>query len=188
MQRLASVSLRLTGWRVEGEPPSEPKFVALGVPHTSNWDGLLLVAIAQSIELPIAWMIKGSWVRGPMGVLLRSVGAIAIDRSKANNVVDAMVREFQVRDQLALVIPPAGTRKRGEHWKSGFYHIACGADVPVIPTYLDYRRKCAGFGPALRMTGDMTTDMDRIREFYADGRYAARFPSDVTPIRLREEP
>ena len=179
--------LRLSGWRFEGERPREHKYVALAVPHTSNWDGLMLVTLAQSIDLPIAWMIKNSWVRGPMGVLLKSVGAIPIDRSRSNNVVDAMIQEFGRRDKPALVIPPEGTRKREPHWKSGFYHIACGANVPVVPTYLDYARKCGGFGTPIHMTGNMREDMDRIREFYIAGNYSARFPNDVTPMTLREE-
>ncbi len=187
MQKLASLSLRLAGWRFEGEAPREKKYVALAVPHTSNWDGALLVAMAQSIDLPIAWMIKASWVRGPMGVLLRHFGAIAIDRSKSNNVVDAMIKEFAQRESLALVVPPEGTRKRMDHWKSGFYHIALGANVPVVPAYLDFGRKRAGFGTPMYMTGDVRHDMDRIREYYDDGNYKARFPEDVTPIRLREE-
>jgi 1-acyl-sn-glycerol-3-phosphate acyltransferase len=161
--------------------------VALAVPHTSNWDGALLVAIAQSIELPIAWMIKESWMRGPVGAALRHFGAIAIDRSKANNVVDAMVDAFRRSDALALVIPPEGTRARTHYWKSGFYHTARGADVPVIPTYLDYGRKVGGFGPPIRLTGDVRADMDRIRAFYDRGGYTARFPANVGPIRLREE-
>lgn len=167
--------------------PSERKFIVLAVPHTSNWDGALLIGLAQSIGQPISWMIKGSWVRGPMGVLLRRAGAVAIDRSASHNVVDAMVAEFDRRDELALVIPPAGTRSRGTHWKSGFYHIACGADVPVIPGYLDYRRKRGGFGPALHMTGNMTEDMDRIRAFYDSIEFTARVPGDVTPMHLKGE-
>lgn len=187
MQKLASLSLRLSGWRLENEPPREDKYVVLAVPHTSNWDGALLIALSQSIDLPIAWMIKGSWVRGPVGVVLRRLGAVAIDRSKHNNVVNAMIEEFQQRQRLVLVIPPAGTRKRGEHWKSGFYHIAHGAGVPVVPAYLDYGRKRAGFGAPLLMTGDVKADMDRIRAFYAAGNYQAYYPDKATPIRLREE-
>ena len=179
--------LRLAGWQFEGEPPRERKFVALAVPHTSNWDGAVLVALSQSIGLSISWMIKGSWVRGPMGVALRRVGAVAIDRSGTHNVVDSMVQEFRRRDELALALPPAGTRSRGTHWKSGFYHIAVGAGVPVVPGYLDYRRKRGGLGPALYMTGDVRADMDRIRAFYATCEYAARVPANTTPMRLASE-
>jgi 1-acyl-sn-glycerol-3-phosphate acyltransferase len=180
-------SLRLAGWRMEGGLPPEKKYVCLAVPHTSNWDGLLLVALAQSIGMQMEWMIKGEWLKGPMGPLLRSVGAVGIDRSKSNDVVAQMIEEFRRRDEFALVIPPEGTRRRVEHWKSGFYHIAVGAGVPVVPGYLDYGRKRAGLGAAIPMTGDVRADMDRLRAYYAGLTLTAHHPESFGPIRLREE-
>lgn len=185
--RLASLALRLAGWRFEGELPPDRKYIVLAVPHTSNWDGLLLVALARSIRLPMAWMIKAEWVRGPMGVILRRLGAVAIDRDRAGDIVGQMVEELSRRDEMVLVIPPEGTRGRAEHWKSGFYRIAVGAGVPVVPGYLDFGRKRAGFGPALTMTGDVDADMARIRGFYAEQAPTAYAPDDFGPIRLREE-
>jgi 1-acyl-sn-glycerol-3-phosphate acyltransferase len=185
--RVASLALRLAGWTFETELPPEKKYVVLAVPHTSNWDGLLLVGLAQAIRLPMAWMIKGEWVRGPLGVLLRRLGAVAIDRGRAGDVVGQMIEELRRRDEMVLVIPPEGTRGRADHWKSGFYRIALGADVPVVPGYLDFRRRRAGFGPALRMTGDVRADMERIRAFYAGQAPTAFHPDHVGPIRLREE-
>jgi len=185
--RLAKLPLRLAGWRFEGEPPTEKKFVALATPHTSNWDGFLLVALAQSIGLPIAWMVKSDWVRGPMGPVMRRLGAIPIDRSQANNVVEQMIEEFHQHDRLALVIPPEATRSRADHWKSGFYHIALGAEVPVVPGYLDFGRKVGGFGPPVHLTGDVHADMDKIRAFYDEKRPTALYPENFGPIRLRDE-
>ena len=181
------VSLRLAGWRMEGGLPPEKKYVCLAVPHTSNWDGLLLVALAQSIGMRMEWMIKAEWLRGPMGPLLKSVGAMGIDRSKSNDVVAQMIAEFGRRDELALVIPPEGTRKRVEHWRSGFYHIAVGAGVPVVPGYLDYGRKRGGLGKAIPMTGDVKKDMDALRAFYASRDATGHVPANFGPIRLREE-
>lgn len=185
--RVASLALRVAGWTFESELPREKKYVVLAVPHTSNWDGLLLVTLAQAIRLPMAWMIKAEWVRGPMGALLRRLGAVAIDRDRAGDVVGQMIDELRRRDEMVLVIPPEGTRGRAEYWKSGFYRIAVGADVPVVPGYLDFRRKRAGFGPALRMTGDVHADMERIRAFYASQAPTACVPEGFGPIRLREE-
>ncbi len=181
------MALKLAGWQFETEKPPEKKYVCLAVPHTSNWDGLLLVTLARTIGLPMAWMIKGSWTRGPLGKVLLATGAIGIDRSKSNNMVDQMIDEFRTRDELALVIPPEATRKRAEHWKSGFYHIARGANVPVVPGYLDYGRKRAGLGPAVMMTGDVRADMDHLRAFYAKHAPTALRPESFGPIRLREE-
>jgi 1-acyl-sn-glycerol-3-phosphate acyltransferase len=185
--QIASLSLRLVGWEVETELPDERKYVCLAFPHTSNWDGLMLISLAQSLGLTINWMIKDDWVKGPLGVLLRRLGAVAVNRGGAHNLVDQMIEAFRSHDELALVIPPEGTRGRAEHWRSGFYHIARGADVPVVPGYLDYGRKRAGFGPARRMTGDMRADMDDLRAYYAGIQPQGRVRSNVGPIRLREE-
>ena len=182
-----ALPLRLAGWKFEGGKPAPKKCVALAWPHTSNWDGLLLVALAQSIGLEMSWMIKSDWVKGPMGILLRGIGAVAVDREGAHNLVDQMVELFAKRDELVLVIPPEGTRRRAETWKSGFYHIARGANVPVVPGYLDYGRKRGGFGPAIHLTGDVRADMDAIRTFYAGVNAKGLVPENVGPIALRDE-
>lgn len=177
----------MAGWQYEGPVPSEKKFVMLAVPHTSNWDGLLLVLLTRSIGLHVQWMVKDAWVKGPLGPVLRGLGAVGVDRSRKTNMVDQMVEQFRVRDGLVLAIPPEGTRSRADYWKSGFYRIALGADVPVVPGYLDFARKRAGLGPAMRMTGDVRADMDRLRAFYAEKSPTPMFPEKFGPIRLREE-
>jgi 1-acyl-sn-glycerol-3-phosphate acyltransferase len=186
-QDLVATALHLTGWQFEGALPTEKKYVCLAVPHTSNWDGLLLVSVLQSMGIEMEWMIKDSWVKSPLGPALRRLGAVAVDRSRNTNVVQQMIAEFQKRDRFALGIPPEGTRGRAEHWKSGFYHIARGAQVPVVPGYLDFRRRRAGLGPAITLTGDVRADMDRIRAFYEEKKPVAFAPENFGPIRLREE-
>jgi len=185
--RFASMSLKLAGWKFEGEPPAEKKYVALAVPHTSNWDGLLLVGLTQSIGLQMEWMIKDSWMKGPLGSSLKKVGAVGINRNRNTNVVDQMIAQFQSRDEFVLGIPPEGTRSRAEAWKSGFYHIALGAKVPVVPGYLDFGRKRAGLGPAIQLTGNPKEDMDKLRAFYAKMDPKPYDPSKFGPIRLKEE-
>jgi 1-acyl-sn-glycerol-3-phosphate acyltransferase len=184
---LTTLGLRAAGWRFEGEPPRIPKYVCLAVPHTSNWDGLLLLAMAHSVGLEMSWMIKSSWFKGPLGPAMRRLGAVAIDRSRSRNLVGEMVDEFSRRDRFVLVVPPEGTRGRAERWKSGFYHIARGAGVPVVPGYLDFGRKRCGLGPPIELGGDVVADMDRIRAFYATGGYQGLRPENQGPIRLREE-
>lgn len=187
-RRFAENALRLAGWHWDGELPAPKKYVCLAVPHTSNWDGLLLVLLAQSQGLPLSWMIKDTWFRGPMAPLLRNVGAVAIDRKRSRNIVGQMIEEFARRDELVLAIPPEGTRGHSEYWKSGFYHIARGADVPLLLGYMDYRRKRIGLGGPLHLTGDVGADMDAIRRFYADKAPVAHIPADFGPIRLKDEP
>ena len=167
--------------------PDVARCVVVAAPHTSNWDGVLLLAIAPLIGHPLAWMIKDEWLRGPMGPVMRRLGAVGIDRSKHGNVVQAMIDELDRKDDLWVVIPPEGTRARAETWKSGFYHIARGAGVPVVPAYLDYRRRRAGLGEPIDLTDDVHADMDQIRGFYADHAPTAYRPDDFGPIRLREE-
>ena len=184
---LASTSLKLAGWQFETGLPPEKKYVALAVPHTSNWDGLVLVTLLRGIGLDMQWMIKDSWVKSPLGPVLRGLGAVAVNRDKSTNMVDQMIEQFQKRDHFVLGIPPEGTRSRAPHWKSGFYRIALGAGVPVVPGYLDFKRKRAGLGPSITMTGDVRADMDKIRAFYEEKRPTAYVPAHFGPIQLREE-
>ena len=188
VQKIARRLLRATGWDFEGPVPAVPKCVAIAVPHTSNWDGVLMLAAAAAVGLDMSFMIKDDWLRGPMGPIMRKLGAVGIDRSKANNVVVGMIAELRHRDRLWLVIPPEGTRSRTEYWKSGFYHIARGADVPLLLGYMDYRRKRIGLGGPLQLTGDVGADMDAIRRFYAEKAPVAHVPADFGPIRLKDEP
>lgn len=184
---LATAVLRVAGWRFEGELPREKKYVCIAYPHTSNWDGFLMITVATQLGLKARWMIKESWTKGMLGAALRDLGAIGIDRSRAHSVVAQMVAEFARHEEFVLGVPPEGTRSRTEYWKSGFYHIAVGARVPVVPAYIDFGQKRAGMGPPMMMTGDTCADMDRLREFYGSLQLRAYSPENVGPIRLREE-
>jgi 1-acyl-sn-glycerol-3-phosphate acyltransferase len=184
---LKSLPMRLSGWKFETPPPTAKKCVVLAWPHTTNWDGFLMLAIAQDLGIHMSWMIKDDWIKGPMGVLLRRLGAVPVNRRGAHNLVEDMVAQFRARDEMMLIIPPEGTRGRAETWRSGFYHIARGADVPVIPGYMDYRRKRAGMGPPIHLTGDVHADMDAIRAAYAAIAPHGLKPANVGPIRLRDE-
>lgn len=184
---LVTRSLDLAGWKFETGKPEVRKYVLLCWPHTSNWDGLLLVTLGRSIGLELEWMVKESWVNGPFGPVVKRIGAVPVNRSRSTNMVDQMVEQFRKRDSLVLAIPPEGTRSRVDYWKSGFYRIALGASVPVVPGYLDFSRKRAGLGPPIAMTGDVDADMDAIRAFYTAQNPIGRDPRKVGPIRLREE-
>ena len=165
--------LYLSGWRTHGALPSIPKFVMIAAPHTSNWDFPIMMLIAFKLKAKLYWMGKDALFRGPLNPIFKWLGGISIDRSRANNVVAQMVGKFEEMDRLILLIPPAGTRKRVAKWKSGFYHIASGANVPVVLGFLDYKRKSGGIGPAVALTGDLKQDMNTIRAFYRDieGKY-----------------
>jgi 1-acyl-sn-glycerol-3-phosphate acyltransferase len=178
--------LWVSGWKQLSSPPDEPKYVAIAAPHTSNWDLVLLLAVAWVNRVKLSWMGKHTLFRGPLGWLLRRFGGIPIDRRSRHNVVEQMAEVFRQAKRLILAIPPEGTRKHTGHWKSGFYHIARLAQVPIIPGALDYARKEASAGPPI-LPGEDTLlgDMQRIRAFYA-GKLG-RFPELMAPIRLHEE-
>ena len=182
---LARAFLRATGWKPEGERPTAPRFVLIAAPHTSNWDLAYLLAFAEIYDLHISWMGKHQIFRWPFGGLFRTLGGIPIRRHERADRVGAMAKEFAERETFALVVPSEATRAWAPHWKSGFYQIARRAEVPIVMGFLDYRRRRGGFGPALRVTGDVKQDMDRIRSFYADK--IGKYPEKFGPVKLREE-
>ncbi|MCB2148326.1 MAG: lysophospholipid acyltransferase family protein [Deltaproteobacteria bacterium] len=170
---LALLVFKCTGWKTEGRTPDFPRYVIIAAPHTSNWDFIFTLCLAFIYRLNAVIMMKDAWFRWPLGPLFRWLGALPIDRSRANQVVAQSIAKFQQRDRLVLVVPPSGTRKRVLYWKTGFYHIANGAGVPIVLGFLDYRRKVGGFGPSVRPTGDIDADMAVVRAFYRDisGKY-----------------
>lgn len=165
---IAIFLLKISGWRTEGKLPDIPKFVMIAAPHTSNWDFPIMMFIAFKLKAKLYWMGKATIFRKPFKGFFKWLGGIPIDRSKSNNVVGQMVDNFHGTDRLILIIPPSGTRKRVKKWKSGFYHIAAGANVPVVLGFLDFKRKTGGVGPVVTPTGDIQQDMKEIRAFYAD--------------------
>ena len=116
---------------------------------------------------------------------MRRLGGIPVRRERSNDLVSQMVNAIRESDAIALTVPAEGTRGYTPHWKSGFYHIARTAQVPIVMGFLDYERRCGGFGPELLLSGDVRADMDEIRAFYADKR--GRFPEKAGQIRLKEE-
>jgi 1-acyl-sn-glycerol-3-phosphate acyltransferase len=177
--------LRLGGWRVEGERPVHARYVLIAAPHTSNWDFPLMLLFAAAFDIKIAWLAKHNLFYPPVGWILRALGGIPIVRHKNSDVVASMVDTFSGRDELVLAVPTEGTRRRMEYWKSGFYHIARGAGVPIVPSYLDFGQRRGGFGPALEPSGDISADMQYFRAFYGD--MTGKFPGQFGPVRLREE-
>lgn len=171
---LSWLGLKLAGWKLVGHPPKEQKYVLIAVPHTTNWDFPITLAMAFLFGFEIYWMGKDSLFKGIRGPIMRWLGGIAIDRSKNNNIVQQMVDAFNANDRLVVTIPPEGTRSRVDKWKTGFYYIAHGANVPIALGFLDYKHKTGGFGPAFYTTGDVEKDIAEIRKFYAgiSGKYA----------------
>ena len=160
--------------RIAGELPDLPKFVLIGAPHTSNWDLPNALAAGLHYGVGIHWMGKDSIFKWPFGGLMRWMGGIPVDRSKRNNAVTQMVEIFNAAEELIVVIPPEGTRSEVERWKSGFYHIAVGAKVPIVMAFMDYNRREVGIKGVFYPTGDYDADVAKIQAVYAPiSRYKA---------------
>lgn len=174
--------LRLTGWKVSGSLPEQAqKSVFIAAPHTSNWDLPYTLMVAFSLRLNIYWMGKASLFQFPFGSLMRWLGGIAVDRSKTNNLVAASAQAIlEATGALQLIVPPEGTRSKTRYWKTGFYHIAVAAQVPIVLAYMDYERKISGLGPMFVPTGDLEADMVKIKAFYLPfkGKNAMQFEAE----------
>ena len=177
--------LSLMGWRTEGLLPLIPKFVMVAAPHTSNWDLPFTMLMAFAFRARIHWMGKTSIFRRPFRGFFQWLGGIPVNRSQSTDLVAQSIQEFKRKKYLILTIAPAGTRKRVGQWKSGFYHIARGADVPIALGFLDYRRKVGGIGPLIYPSGNFDADMETIRTFYnrVTGKYPASSMATGDPRR-----
>lgn len=167
-KKLIRLILSLTGWKMGGPPPNEPRFVMIGFPHTSNWDILLLWSYAIYYDMPLRFLAKKSVFWFPLGLIMRALGGVPVDRSKSNNLVEAMAEVVNRHSRIAVTVPPEGTRKKVPHLKSGFYHLALMCKIPIVPSYIDGQRRTFGTGPAIFMSGDVKEDMEHFRTFYGD--------------------
>jgi 1-acyl-sn-glycerol-3-phosphate acyltransferase len=179
---VARFLLRLFGWAAEGAVPNLPKCVVVAAPHTSNWDGLILVVASFALRVRLLWIGKHTLFRPPVGWLMRAFGGVPINRTTTKNAVEQVAQTFSERERMVLVIAPEGTRKKVKHWRTGFYYIALASNIPLVLGYLDYNRKRAGLGPVIYPSGNIEADMEQIRAFYAP--IIGRHPERMSPITL----
>lgn len=163
---LGRTALRLMGWRIEGELPRLDKFVAIGAHHTSNWDFVIFIALKFVLRLNARWFGKHGIFHWPFGSVLRSWGGIPIQRHLSLNMVEQAIQGFRDNREFILVLSPEGTRKKVERWRMGFYHIAVGAGVPIVPGALDYANRRVVIGAPLLPTGDAQADLSTLLAFF----------------------
>lgn len=169
--------LFLGGWKTAGDFPGVPKAVVLAAPHTSNWDGIWMIAAAGKYRIRLHWMGKASLAKGAVGWLAKLGGLIPVDRSGGKDLVRATADAFEQADELLIAIAPEGTRSAVGEWKSGFYHIARLAQVPIVFAVMDYGTRTVRISGEIWPSGDYEADLAEILTHYADarGRHAGRF-------------
>jgi len=178
----ARLIYRIVGWHVEGAAPNIPRFVVVGAPHTSNWDGIVMFFTSVILGMRMYWLGKHTLFKPPLGWLMRWASGIPINRESSKNAVEQAIDIFEERDRFVLLLAPEGTRKKVDHWKTGFYYIALGAKVPIVLGYVDYPRKRSGLGPVIMPSGDIEADFEQIRAFFADK--VGRHPDQKGAIAL----
>lgn len=161
------LALALAGWGFEGQLPNRRKAVLIVAPHTSNWDFLVGVAAVFALGVRVSFLGKHTIFRRPFGPLMRWLGGIPVDRTASTGVVQQTVERFHAADELLLGLSPEGTRRKVSRWKTGFYYIALGAGVPIVPVALDYGRQTVRFGAELTPSGDLATDIRLLEAFFA---------------------
>jgi 1-acyl-sn-glycerol-3-phosphate acyltransferase len=176
---LSIAFLKLTGWKVEGSlPANASKCVLIAAPHTSNWDLPYTLMVAFVLRLNVYWMGKDSIFKPPFRGVMMWLGGIPVNRDQASNLVVASANAIKAADgNVQVIVPPEGTRSKARYWKTGFYYIALGAQVPILMAYLDYTEKRGGLGPVLQPSGDIEQDMAIVKAFYAPikGKHTDRF-------------
>lgn len=140
---LCGLWFRKSGWKIHGEFPYHiPKMVIAAGPHTSAWDFIVGLAIKHALKLKQGHFLgKKELFKGPFGWIFRKMGGIPVDRSSSTGLVEQVVQVFNRKDHFILAMSPEGTRKRVERLKTGFYHIAKEAHVPILPVGFDFLKK-----------------------------------------------
>ncbi|MBI5945487.1 MAG: lysophospholipid acyltransferase family protein [Chloroflexi bacterium] len=166
LRLLANLILRLAGWRVDGKLPDIPKFILVGAPHTSNWDFVLFLGIVFHLKANVKFMGKAELFRSPLGWFFYWCGGIPVDRKKSTGLVEQMVDACNKSENFILTIAPEGTRHGVKEWKRGFYHIAKGAEIPLVMAKVDGRHKTVHVGQVFHLTEDAEADIKSIQDLF----------------------
>ncbi|MEO8624905.1 MAG: 1-acyl-sn-glycerol-3-phosphate acyltransferase [bacterium] len=163
---LGRLALTLSRWTIIGALPELPKYIIVVAPHTSNWDFPVGVAALFALDLEAHWFGKDSLFREPMGTVLRMLGGRPVHRETPEGVVAEMAAMIRDDPKFVLALAPEGTRKKVEHWRSGFYRIAEAADVPVVAVSFDWSRREIGINAPVRVSGDLVSDVAALQAKY----------------------
>lgn len=188
LKAFAQFILKLTGWTLKVKLPEEKKFVLIGAPHTSNWDLPLALLVFWTVDLKIYWVAKIQLFKGPLKNIFTALGGIPVNRSHSHGFIEQITERFSQADEMVLTISPEGTRKKTEHWKSGFYYIASNANVPIVFGYIDYAKRTLGFEAILLPSGDIDADMKLIADYYKNIQGKISEQQGEIRIRIKQQP
>jgi len=163
---VARLMILASGWRFEGALPNLKQFVLIVAPHTSNWDFLIGIMAMFALDVRATFLGKDTLFKAPFGFVLRWMGGVPVDRQSPHNVVEQMIGHLKNRERMILALSPEGTRKKIPRWRTGFYWVAVGAGVPIVPMALDFSRKRFIIHPPQTMTGNAEQDMAHLQTFF----------------------
>ncbi len=158
--------LKLCGWRLVGEQTLPQKCIIIFAPHTSNWDFFWMFVVKLAWNLKISYLGKHTLFKGPWAFFFKMTGGIPVYRATAGNMVEGIIEQFNNRDHMRLALAPEGTRSKTDHWKSGFYHIAVQAKIPIVCTFMDFKTSTLGIGKVFMPSGIEQQDLETLRQFY----------------------
>lgn len=177
MRTLSKLYYWFSGWKLEGQlDPEIKKCIMVGAPHTSNFDFGYSRAALYMMNRPVKYLIKQELMKFPLGLFFKATGGISVKRDKSENLVTHMVELLNNSEELVILLSPEGSRKLKEKWKTGFYHAAMQAKVPIVLSSLDYKKKIAHVGLAFHPSGDYHGDMQQVIEYYKN--ITPRFPEN----------
>ena len=182
MKTISRLYFWLTGWKLEGRlSPEIKKCILVAAPHTSNYDFGYSRAALYLMEVNVRYLAKKELLKSPLGFIFRATGAIGVERDRSENMVAQLVNMFNESKELIIMLAPEGSRKLKGKWKTGFYHAAMQAKVPIVLASLDYQKKVANVGLAFYPTGNYYQDMVQVKEFYrcVTPRYPEKFVLDI---------
>ena len=180
MQKFCKILLKLFGWKSFGEAVKDKKCVLIGFPHTSGWDFVISWIYYTSIGGKANVLIKKEFFFWPLGILLRKMGGIPVERTRGANVLRQTIQLFSKREYMHLAITPEGTRKRTTKWKAGFHTIARAENIPVYPTTFDWGRKELRIYGKFELTDDASADIKRLKDFIREKNVTGKHPERFT--------
>ena len=170
MQSISKFILfNLLGWKVPNDFPRDiDKYIIIAAPHTSNWDFPIAILSRFAKGIDINFIGKHTLFKPPFGFLFRAMGGTPVNRSATTNMVQSLIDVFNEKEKFIFAISPEGTRKKVSKWKTGFYHVALGAKVPIVMATLDFENKKILIAEPYYLTGNQKVDFEYFHNYFKD--------------------